>query len=504
MAAISPVCENCGELNLEQLLQAPYHSTAGKYLNAGAHRAAIAELQAHIRRHKKILEALQKQEAELNEELSRLVYPVLTLPPEIVSNIFVACLPSPRRTRPSRRSVPLVLAQICSLWRDIALGTCALWAWHDLQLSYSSTGNGLRPLLDAWILRAKGHPLSLTLRSQQKIPAKILSVIPSLTGRLRYLELNLIPSEHGHFQVSLPSLHHLAIVGSLTLDDLNRFLRNTPALHELRLPGFSLPALTTKEIIFAPLPFLTTLEIHIAPAETILRILTNCSALTDLKCTVKGKTYEMPPPVSFPALRSLSVMGPACGFLRHFKLPNLIQLTVDEDVDEVRSLVMRSGCQLLHLVCSAQSWEPRELRWWLDIFASVVRLEMNVGPQVNVLLTHLLSRRQGGSSLYRVPNLLDLVVTTSAIDIDYELVVALLPARPDCERLRTFRIIIDQRYEENTRHKRFFRGCPGPLAAAQLTAACNFALKFVLRNPHGAEYSMWDKQTGAIVHDTNL
>ncbi|KAJ7138938.1 hypothetical protein C8R46DRAFT_605090 [Mycena filopes] len=198
------------------------------------------------------------------------------------------------------------------------------------------------------------------------------------------------------------------------------------------------------------------------------------------------------------------VRDAACGFLRHFKLPNLIQLTVDEDVDEVKSLVMRSGCQLLHLVCSAQSWEPRELRWWLDIFASVVRLEMNVGPQVNVLLTHLLSRRQGGSSPYRVPKLLDLVVTTSTIDIDYELVVALLPARPGCERLRTFRIIIDQRFEKNTRHKRFFRACPGPLAAAQLAAACNFALKFVLRNPHGAEYSMWDKQTGAIVHDTNL
>ncbi|KAJ7667265.1 hypothetical protein B0H17DRAFT_836591, partial [Mycena rosella] len=55
------------------------------------------------------------------------VYPVLTLPPEIVSQIFVNCLPIHGRVRPSPTTAPLTLTQICHHWREIALSTSALW-----------------------------------------------------------------------------------------------------------------------------------------------------------------------------------------------------------------------------------------------------------------------------------------------------------------------------------------------------------------------------------------
>ncbi|KAJ6537995.1 hypothetical protein B0H19DRAFT_877467, partial [Mycena capillaripes] len=55
------------------------------------------------------------------------VYPVLTLPFDITSRIFLHCLPSHGRVAPSPSKAPLLLAQICHHWREVALSTCGLW-----------------------------------------------------------------------------------------------------------------------------------------------------------------------------------------------------------------------------------------------------------------------------------------------------------------------------------------------------------------------------------------
>ncbi|KAJ7115355.1 hypothetical protein C8R44DRAFT_538360, partial [Mycena epipterygia] len=54
-------------------------------------------------------------------------YPVITVPYELVAHIFLHCLPADGRVRPSPRAAPLLLAQICSDWRQIALETKQLW-----------------------------------------------------------------------------------------------------------------------------------------------------------------------------------------------------------------------------------------------------------------------------------------------------------------------------------------------------------------------------------------
>ncbi|KAJ7763061.1 hypothetical protein B0H16DRAFT_1688066 [Mycena metata] len=424
---------------------------------------------------------------------------------EIVSHILVACLPGHRRTRPSSRKVPLTLVQICSRWRSIALATPELWASPDLHLTYRSTAKGLLPLLDTWILRAKRHPLSLTLRSKQSLPSPIRSVIPSLFERLQYLELDLLAADLSHFHVPLPSLHHLALAGAFSTEALTAILRNTPCLRELRLPNFN-----NASQFHLALPSLTILEIGAVLPTTILRILTNYPSLSELKCTAQGRLDGDATPTTFPALRSLAISNYS-GVLRHITLPSLTKLSVNgEDAEEVDSFVVRSGCLIAHLACTPHDLSPRELRWWLDASKSIVRLEMNVGPQINVLLTHLLSRPQDtyfstadGILPHRVPKLVDLVITTSSIDIDYELVVALLAVRPGCERLRTFHITIGITHGSDIRHKRLFCGCPGPLASARLAVApCNFALRFIIRNPYGQDRLLWDHRTGTAIHDT--
>ncbi|KAJ7205469.1 hypothetical protein GGX14DRAFT_317627, partial [Mycena pura] len=82
--------------------------------------AQISHLQVHI-------DVLERERAELQKNLETIVNPILTIPNEISSQIFLLCLPADGRVRPSKRSAPLSLAQICSHFRRISLSTPGLW-----------------------------------------------------------------------------------------------------------------------------------------------------------------------------------------------------------------------------------------------------------------------------------------------------------------------------------------------------------------------------------------
>ncbi|KAJ7785186.1 hypothetical protein DFH07DRAFT_699116, partial [Mycena maculata] len=63
-----------------------------------------------------------------------LLTPVRRLPPEIVQEIFLACLPTQRNAVMSAQEAPLILTSICASWRALALSTPALWASLHLPL----------------------------------------------------------------------------------------------------------------------------------------------------------------------------------------------------------------------------------------------------------------------------------------------------------------------------------------------------------------------------------
>ncbi|KAJ7741013.1 hypothetical protein B0H16DRAFT_1890580 [Mycena metata] len=55
-------------------------------------------------------------------------YPVLTLPPEITSEIFLCCLPETREFDVlNPKEAPLLLTHVCGAWRQIAIATPQLW-----------------------------------------------------------------------------------------------------------------------------------------------------------------------------------------------------------------------------------------------------------------------------------------------------------------------------------------------------------------------------------------
>ncbi|KAJ7757617.1 hypothetical protein B0H16DRAFT_1314456, partial [Mycena metata] len=96
-------------------------------------RAQLAEVDASILRLKSRLRALEATRLPLQRQLDRVVFQVLSLPPEVVSNIFVECLPrrldtgSLDRGVPNAKLAPLLLLQVCRTWRAIAVSTPHLW-----------------------------------------------------------------------------------------------------------------------------------------------------------------------------------------------------------------------------------------------------------------------------------------------------------------------------------------------------------------------------------------
>ncbi|KAK7025846.1 F-box domain-containing protein [Favolaschia claudopus] len=96
-------------------------SFAGDRKTVVNNRAEILELQ------RRIVELSHANEAA-QWRLHAYRFPVLTLPSEIVSEIFTHTLPPypecPSQTGPFS---PTSLSHICSKWREIALGTPRLW-----------------------------------------------------------------------------------------------------------------------------------------------------------------------------------------------------------------------------------------------------------------------------------------------------------------------------------------------------------------------------------------
>ncbi|KAJ7633180.1 hypothetical protein FB45DRAFT_1027281 [Roridomyces roridus] len=121
-----------------------------------AARARIAQLDVDIQNlHGSTPDAilLEREIQKLHQELADYKYPVLTLPTEITSEIFIQFLP-PYPARPSlfgKRS-PSFLLRICRTWRD-------------------------RHLLEAWLQRSGSLPLSIAVQSEYAVDSRLITPV---------------------------------------------------------------------------------------------------------------------------------------------------------------------------------------------------------------------------------------------------------------------------------------------------------------------------------------
>ncbi|KAJ7619842.1 hypothetical protein DFH06DRAFT_1341925 [Mycena polygramma] len=351
---MSTLCENCGQHDMQ--VSSPKavadDSSPRNLLRAGLEDVEQAILR-HQQGHQAVLDTLKQKRRELQTKLGEIRYPVLTLPPEIVSRIFVACLPDHGRVRPFPRSAPLLLAQICHLWREIALSSCELWCSVDLAISRDCDGAGYTQLLETWFGRAKGRPLSLTIRSDHggDLPTPFIPLIVSAAERLSTLE---VQTSYGDFQLlrqscaAFPRLRRLAVHQTTT-----PFIDHPLSIFKASLSLSDLYLAKSAESFSQHHPLLTSIELHYHPTLAMLsELFHDYPRLLQLK--IHGSPRGTPPPtpsshITTPRLQCLSLLEP--DDLDNFTLPGLRRLEVsrEDHYSSLLAFLTRSSCALEHL-----------------------------------------------------------------------------------------------------------------------------------------------------------
>ncbi|KAJ7592519.1 hypothetical protein C8J56DRAFT_478871 [Mycena floridula] len=93
--------------------------------------------------------------------------PIRRLPPEVLQEIFMSCLPSGKAVAPSTTVAPLLLGRISRSWRELALSTQPLWASMHVVFPTDYNSDSVRAQqlyheVQAWIARS-GTTCPLTI-----------------------------------------------------------------------------------------------------------------------------------------------------------------------------------------------------------------------------------------------------------------------------------------------------------------------------------------------------
>jgi hypothetical protein len=195
----------------------------------------------------------------VQQRLDSYRYPVLTLPNEIVSELFIHFLPIYPSCPPLTGILsPSTLTQICREWREIALATPALWraiSFSDGGLFFGLTfEQQIRSRTELWLSRSGCCSLSIQFDEYDSLvpfgPAVLAALVPH-RARWEHLDLCL---RH--------SCRHLrAIIGGPM-----HLLRS---LH-LSLPGDNATSQSPDIVAFPELPLLREVILNDNAATTVI------------------------------------------------------------------------------------------------------------------------------------------------------------------------------------------------------------------------------------------
>ncbi|KAJ7498043.1 hypothetical protein B0H11DRAFT_1998403 [Mycena galericulata] len=299
---------------------------------------------------------LYKERKRAQTRLDAYKYPVLTLPDEIVSEIFTHVLPVyPRRPPATGLRSPTLLSHICSKWRDIALSTPRLWRAISLALMVENLPSQLH-FLETWLARSRSCPLSINMMSILGVDRHLADLF--IRTAVRHCD------RWGHIWLLVPQ------------DTVSLIRGDMPLLRELRI-GLHRPRNASPVAPFQDAPHLrTVILMSFIPPEIILpwarftrfitrnlsqarcsEVLAHMPNLVYCKLQLFGSNSVLKPQ-SLAHLETLileDVSFPAnhlTGLLASLTLPALRRLHIPErfllpdPVNTLTSFVARSGCSL--------------------------------------------------------------------------------------------------------------------------------------------------------------
>ncbi|KAJ7604835.1 hypothetical protein DFH06DRAFT_1068165 [Mycena polygramma] len=437
MSRTTKVCLRCGYPGAVDDSAAPAYDRAQLRLRLAQLTALIATLSDERKRLQTISDAI--------------VYPVLSLPPEITSLVFTYCLPeSTSLPQPSPLKAPLLLAQICRQWRDIAIATPELWQSIGL-IDTRSVG-----VFETWLARSGNHPLDLSLHCVDPDRAgSLIDVCIPHAHRWRDVGLALPIG----LLTRLENLPPMPVLRRISLSLAGPFRRErSDSEAECPIPLLTVPRLCDADISTYPdlrfdLPWgqLATLTLAKLEVAECFAIFNRCPDLVTLDISTTSQITTAlaigDEPIALPLLESFTFSTGFCSVIHRLRLPRLSHLHIRETIAAntthtscLQALIQHSAAPIQRLSLTLKYPASDTISCILAAMPPSLRtLELHCGNATHI--APILAALQPPA----LPTLTALSITGGRVfDADYDAFPALLQARVDT--LREFTLLI-QTYE---------------------------------------------------------
>ncbi|KAK7014277.1 F-box domain-containing protein [Favolaschia claudopus] len=313
-----------------------------------ADRRRILVLEIEILKLQQALSALQTEKDPVQGRLDAYRYPVLILPNEIISEIFLWFIPPyPDELPLAGSSSPTILTHICRKWREIALATPQLWRTIviDEQLRSREVQGDIA---ETWMRRSKSLPLSVHVNNYLGTSPALPSLIPG-AARWEHLSLVLWDVDSQILSNAMPLLRQLHLhvddeINTVVCGDMP-LLRTVHlalfAIGNVALPWAQLTSLSLEGAYmgeFGPIllqtPNLVHLSLEIIAAGDDIDF-SEIRLLCLQTCDLDSSELECPEVLN-------TLIAPA---LRSLRLPEQF-LGDDDPINILQAFISRSQCKL--------------------------------------------------------------------------------------------------------------------------------------------------------------
>jgi len=329
-----------------------------------ADRTRVADIDTRILVLVRSLAALRNEKALAQERLDSYKYPVLTLPNEIISEIFMQFLPPYPLCPPSTGlSSPTLLTQICRRWREIALASPMLWRAITITLSlYDIPFHRQRHLLD-FLRRSSCCPLSIQSDLDSNDAAvRVTEVFVAVAAhRARW--------EHVRLRLTSQQLSLSTIVGPMPLlRDLQLALIDDPhppsifPLHEVPLLRSVILEEYAPSNVSLPWAQLTSLTLNTVYRSEYLPILQQAHNLVQCRLDILFDDNDPPDPheITLPCLQSLTLGDANSNWAGTY--PDFFVVPALRSLQIPRSLLGPDPIAALTAFVSKSACKPQEVR----------------------------------------------------------------------------------------------------------------------------------------------
>ncbi|KAK7063693.1 F-box domain-containing protein [Favolaschia claudopus] len=348
-------------------------------LSRAALRARLVEIDIEIEQLKSRVAQLEIARNPITAALDSVVYPILTLPVDITSEIFKQYLSGLGGKQDAEENLndvrhltllsdartvgPLFLSQVCSSWRNIVLNTPSMWCCVGVPFSNEWLNPSVpdwHKLLHLWLSRTGGHALYLDLAPSNdcRHTQLLLSTAShysfqwrSFSGSLDTSILSIIDSVKDR----IPLLHKLKLKANSELFPISPVsgFSIAPELREVELYNLSPTSITL------PWRQLTHLTLERQTLSQCVGILHQTPLLEVLSVQIeppKPPTSQRPTPITLYYAHTFKLLythqTPPTDIFPYLTLPRLATLEVMSSFRKEASLVTflkRSQCVLLSL-----------------------------------------------------------------------------------------------------------------------------------------------------------